>query len=297
MNVKRLRWSAVLLALVLAMSWAGAAQAATSNTTPTTAPQETTPTTAPPTTAPPTTAPPTTAPPTTAPPTTAPPTTAPPTTAPPTTQPEPGGKLCSPEEGLESVSDISTDTASAHPSASVDFTVSRGCTVQLALVSFTGLLDEPGDLVDIAPPNEEDSFFTAGDHSLTVKLPDCSRFSVILFGLEPNESPVLLQSQARSLAAPSAPFSFSKPSAGRVSTLAATEEEGPVFVPLIETEGETTNCPTESSNPEVVPTTSGQGQLPFTGSNAMPIVIVGLVLVLGGAGALFASRMRNRQAS
>src|SRR5262245_7473457 len=105
MSVKRLRWSAVLLGLVLAMSWASSAQATTGNpsddTTATTAPNDTTTTTAPNDT------------------TT---TTVAGTT---TTTTEPGGGLqpCSPSEGLTSVSGISVDDSSAHPSASASFTV------------------------------------------------------------------------------------------------------------------------------------------------------------------------------
>jgi hypothetical protein len=43
-------------------------------------------------------------------------------------------------------------------------------------------------------------------------------------------------------------------------------------------------------------TTAGGGSLPFTGSNAMPMLIAALALVLGGGGLLVASRIRGRQA-
>lgn len=286
--MKRLRYGAVLLGLVLAMGWASPAHATedpttttsveqtttttvVEQTTTTTAPQETTTTTAPQET------------------TT---TTAPEET---TTTTEPGGgdRPCSPDEGLESVSDISTQTAAAHPTASVDFTVAKGCIVQMALVSFTGLLNEPGDFVDVDPEFEEDSFFGPGDHTLTVDLPNCSSFSVFLFGFPVLESPEL---QARSLASHS--IQVAKPVKGQAHTLAATEE--PELEVIVETDGKTTNCPTETTNAEVRPTstvviTVAPAKLPFTGTNALPILIAGLVLVAGGAAAVIASRMRGRQ--
>jgi hypothetical protein len=255
--VKRLRFGAVLLGLVLAMGWASPAQA-TGETTTTTSVDQTTTTTAPQET---------------------------------TTTTEPGGgdQPCSPEEGLESVGDISAQTAAAHPTASVDFTVAKGCIVQMALVSFTGLLNEPGDFVDVDPPFDVDPSFGPGDHTLTVDLPTCSSFSVFLFGFPVVESPAL---QARSLASQSS--HISKPVKGQAHTLAATEE--PELEVIAETDGHTTNCPTQTTNGEVRPTTTvAPGQLPFTGTNAMPILIAGLVLVAGGAAAVIASRMRGRQ--
>jgi hypothetical protein len=43
-------------------------------------------------------------------------------------------------------------------------------------------------------------------------------------------------------------------------------------------------------------TTAGGGSLPFTGANAMPMLIAALALVLGGGGLLIASRIRGRHA-
>jgi hypothetical protein len=209
-----------------------------------------------------------------------------------TTEPGGGDRPCSPDEGLESVGDISVQTAVAHPTASVDFTVAKGCIVQMALVSFTGLLDEPGDFVDVDPPFDVDPSFGPGDHTLTVDLPTCSSFSVFLLGFPVVESPAL---QARSLASPS--FHVTKPVKGQAHALAATQDQEPELEVLVETEGETTNCPTQTTNHEVATTTTvAPGKLPFTGTNAMPILIAGLVLVAGGGAALAASRIRSRQA-
>jgi hypothetical protein len=295
MSVKRLRWSAVLLGLVLATSWAGAAQATTSEdtTTTTTVTGDTTTTTIGATTttvggattttaagaATTTTAGATTT------------TTAGGAT---TTTTEPGGEEqpCSADDGVESFDGITAETAGENPTASVNFTIKEGCVVQLALVSFTGLLDEPGDVVDIAPQEEQDSFFGPGEHSLTVGLPTCSRFSVVFFGFPVDESQAMSATQDR-------PFSFTKPSAGGVHAL-----QEPELTVLDAIDGETTDCPTESTNHEVAPTTIVEvtttsptgNHLPFTGSNAMPILIAGLVLVAGGAAALITSRMRSRQA-
>jgi hypothetical protein len=256
----------VLLGLVLALGWTSAAQATEETTTTTTVEQTTTTVEQTTTTSPQET-----------------------TT---TTAPGGGNQSCSPEEGLESVGDISAQTAAAHPTASVDFTVAKGCIVQMALVSFTGLLDEPGDFVDVDPQFEEDSFFGPGDHTLTVDLPTCSNFSVFLFGFPVVESPTL---QARSLASQS--FHPAKPVKGQAQTLAATQE--PELEVIVATDGTTTNCPTQTTNGRVVPTTTlgtAPGKLPFTGTNAMPILIAGLVLVAGGAAAVIASRTRGRQA-
>jgi hypothetical protein len=250
----------VLLGLLLALGWTSAAQATGDTTTTTTVDQATTTTTGPQET---------------------------------TTTTEPGGnnRPCSPDEGLESVGDISAQTAVAHPTASVDFTVAKGCIVQMALVSFTGLLDEPGDFVDVDPEFEEDSFFGPGDHTLTVDLPTCSDFSVLLFGFPPQEGPQLQAHSANQS------FHPVKPVKGQAHALAATQDQAPELEVIVETEGTTTNCPTQTTNHEVAPTTTmAPGNLPFTGTNAMPILIAGLVLVAGGAAALIASRMRGRQA-
>jgi hypothetical protein len=255
MSVKRLRWGAVLLGLLLATSWAGAAQADTTDTTVDTT-VDTTATTVGATT-----------------------TTVGATT---TTVPEPGGnEPCSVADGLASHSAISVDDASAHPSASASFTVKEGCEVIVFLAS--GKVS--GDTIeefDFAP-SDAPPLFGPGDHTLTVRLPDCSDFIVDFVGFKPEPEPVsaqALMSSARSDAA---------------QTL--SEGEGPGEDPVLdEVTGTTTNCPTQTTNGEAVTTTSGSDQLPFTGTNAMPILIAGLVLVAGGAVAVLASRARSRQA-
>jgi LPXTG-motif cell wall-anchored protein len=67
---------------------------------------------------------------------------------------------------------------------------------------------------------------------------------------------------------------------------------------LDEVIGETTNCPTQTTNAEVAApttiTTEGGGGLPRTGTNAMPMLLAGLVLVAGGAAAVLGSRLRGR---
>lgn len=254
--MKRLRWSAVLLGLVLAMSWAGAAQATsgqTSETTvPTTEPGSTTTTTTEPgggTT---------------------------------TTTTEPGGNLkpCSPDEGLTSVSGISVDDASAHPSASAQFTVKDGCQVVVFLVSgkVTGDVIE---LFDLAPA--DNPLFGPGDHSLTVRLPDCADFIVDLVAFNPESGP------------PGAQALMSRAKSDAVRTLSAVAP--PPDPVLDEVQGTTTNCPTQTTNAKAVTTTVvSTGGLPRTGTNAMPMLIAGLVLVAGGAVAVLASRRRSRPA-
>ncbi|HEX8930066.1 MAG TPA: hypothetical protein VGA45_14205, partial [Actinomycetota bacterium] len=150
--MKRLRWSAVLLGLVLATTWASAAQA-TGTTTTTTVDQTTT-------------------------------TTAPKET---TTTTEPGGNQepCSASEGLASHSAISVDKASAHPSASASFTVKEGCQVAVFLFAGKGNGDENTELFDFAP--EGNPLAGPGDHTLTVDLPSCSEFIVDFIAFAPPE--------------------------------------------------------------------------------------------------------------
>jgi hypothetical protein len=241
---------AVLLGLVLAMSWASAAQA-TGDTAPTTTVAPTTTTTAPQET---------------------------------TTTTEPGGneKPCSATEGLASHSAISVDDASDHPSASASFTVKEGCQVVVFLFSGKGNGDENTELFDFAP--DGDPVFGPGDYTLTVDLPSCSQFIVDFVAFAPDTAP---QDGAQML-------SRAKTNAVRVM---AAGDQPPDDSLLDEVIGDTTNCPTQTTNGEVAPTTTvAPGKLPFTGTNAMPILIAGLVLVAGGGAALAASRMRGRQA-
>jgi hypothetical protein len=278
MRVKRLRWSAVLLGLLLATSWAGAAQATTTSDTTATTVGDTTSTTS--TTVGDTTT--TTVGGTTTTTTvggTTTTTTAVGGTTTTTTEPAPGEKPCSADEGLASHSAISVDKSSAHPSASVRFTVKEGCEV-LAFLASGEFTDDSIEDVDFAP-QDRSPLFGPGDYELTVRLPDCADFIVDFFVLEPPpEAAPTMMAQARSEAAQ-----------------AMTEGEGPLAPDAIEEVVDTTtNCPTETTNAKAVTTTVGGGQLPGTGANALPLLIAGLVLVVGGAAALLTSRMRSRQA-
>lgn len=200
-----------------------------------------------------------------------------------TTEPAPGEKPCSADEGLASHSAISVDKSSAHPSASVRFTVKEGCEV-LAFLASGKFTDDSIEDVDFAP-QDRSPLFGPGDYELTVRLPDCADFIVDFFVLEPPpeaapEAAPTMMAQTRSEAAQ-----------------AMTEGQGPLAPGAIEEVVDTTtNCPTETTNAKAVTTTVGGGQLPGTGANALPLLIAGLVLVVGGAAALLASRMRSRQA-
>jgi hypothetical protein len=259
--VKRLRFGAVLLALVLALGWASAAQA-----TGTTTGDQTTPTVQTPPTEP----------------------TEPTEPTQPTEPTEPGGdeKPCSATEGLVSHSAISVDKSSNHPSASASFTVKEGCQVVVLLFSGKGNGDANTELFDLAP--EGDPLAGPGDHTLTVDLPNCSQFIVDFVAFSPADIPAGAQT-----------LSGARMDAVRV--MAEGDEPPPDDFLLDEVVDKTTNCPTQTTNGEVRPTTTVAttvapgGQLPFTGTNAMPILIAGLVLVAGGAAAVIASRMRGRQ--
>ena len=55
----------------------------------------------------------------------------------------------------------------------------------------------------------------------------------------------------------------------------------------------TTETPTSVG---LTTTTEAAGQLPFTGSNSLPILIAALVMLIGGGAALYATRIRGRHA-
>jgi hypothetical protein len=248
--VKRLRWSAVLLGLVLATTWASAAQA--TGTTTTTVVDQTTTTTAPEDT---------------------------------TTTTEPGGgqKPCSASEGLASHSAISVDKASAHPSASASFIVKEGCQVAVFLFAGKGNGDENTELFDFAP--QGNPLAGPGDHTLTVDLPSCSEFVVDFIAFPPPEV---------ERGAGAEVLSRARTDAARVMVEGDQPPDDSLLDEVID---ETTNCPTQTTNGEVAaPTTTveGTGALPFTGTNAMPMLIAGLVLVAGGAAAVLGSRLRGR---
>ena len=253
--MKRFRWSAALVALVLMLSWAGAAQAqeATQPTDGSTA-------TAPVDTAPET-----------------------PPDTPPETPPDDQEKICDPADGLLSHSSkISLDTASAHPSASASFKVKEGCRVVVFLVS----VDENGEVVDSDPSlDSDDPTSGAGEHTLKVDLPTCAQFFVFFDAFKaPKDS--------------EAPAPEELAQAQRASADAMSEDTpppDPEVVPLAEAKGHTTLCPT-TTTVQATTTTAGGGQLPFTGSSSLPMLIAALVMVVGGLAALFAARIRGRQA-
>ena len=247
--MKRFRWSAALAGLLLVLSWAGTAPAASPTGQATNGQTVTEPSTAP-------------------------------------TQPPPGDELCDPDDGITSHSEISTDTASAHPSASASFTVKEGCRVIVFLVS----VDEDGELVDSDPAlDSEDPISGPGEHTLKVDLPDCQQFFVFFDAFKlPKEGE------------PPAPEDLLK--AQRATAEAVSNGDEPPeleVVPLDRTEGDTTNCPTSSSSPSTTQaptTTAAPGQLPFTGSNSLPLLIAALVMLTVGGAALLAARTRDGQA-
>jgi hypothetical protein len=151
--------------------------------------------------------------------------------------------------------------------------------VVVFLFSGKGNGDESTELFDFAP--EGDPVAGPGEHTLTVDLPDCSPFIVDFVAFPPELPEASAQMLSRATAA--------------AQTMAEGDQPPDEPSLLDEATGETTNCPTETTNGEVPPsTTEGPGSLPFTGSNPLPMLIGGLVLVAGGACALIASRMRAR---
>jgi hypothetical protein len=249
--VNRFRWSALLVSLVLALSWTSAAQATTTATG--------------------------------------------------------DEKVCSLEEGLTSFSEeVSTQTTGTHPTASASFSVKEGCRVGVILASF----NQVGELIDSEPPLPESGEIPTsgpGDHAVTVDLPVCSPFVVLFIGAQPTPQGGM----------PLAGTVLSELHAS-VSAMRAGDEPAPepdqeqVF--LGGTSGET-ECPTSSSSPSSteprpstpsttpapgqvaspITTQPAEGALPFTGSNAMPMLVAALVLLTGGATILLAARRRSHQ--
>jgi hypothetical protein len=197
--------------------------------------------------------------------------------------------FCTLTDGLAAHSKISADTTSAHPSASVSFTVSEGCRIGAALASF----DDNRALFDIDPqPDAADPTFGPGEHTLKVDLPSCAHFFAVFIAIQltPDQPPALELEQAQH--------------AAKKLTSQDTVSEPDVFSEQIE--GDTKNCPTTTAPTttaptttvpahEAVPTTTVQsgGQLPFTGSSTLPMLIAALVLIAGGAAALLTARGRQ----
>jgi LPXTG-motif cell wall-anchored protein len=156
--------------------------------------------------------------------------------------------------------------------------------VAVFLFAGKGNGDENTELFDFAP--EGDPVAGPGDHTLTVDLPNCSEFIVDFIAFPPPEVEPGGGAEVLSRA---------RTDAARVM---AEGDQPPDDSLLDEVIGETTNCPTETTNAEVAApttiTTEGSGGLPRTGTNAMPMLIAGLVLVAGGAAAVLGSRLRGR---
>jgi hypothetical protein len=193
-----------------------------------------------------------------------------------TTAPKPEEpRFCDPAEGVVSHTGISLDTASAHPSASASFTIKEGCRVLVALASFN-LDSQSEEPFDIDPPlTTEDPFSGPGEHTLTVDLPTCAQFDVVFVAFPAPEEGQAPSADLKQLA----------------RAMASGDQQSQEPTVLDETQGKTTNCPPTSAPP----TTTGGGQLPFTGSSgSLPLLIAALVMMAGGAVALFAARVRGR---
>jgi LPXTG-motif cell wall-anchored protein len=79
------------------------------------------------------------------------------------------------------------------------------------------------------------------------------------------------------------------------TTEAPTSTEAPTTTVLPSTAPPSTAPPTTEALGKAA-TTVGASKLPRTGANSMPLLIAALVLVIGGGGLLFASRVRARHA-
>jgi hypothetical protein len=258
--VKRLRWSAVLVGLVLMLSWAGAAQAETPTDQTTSGPTEGQVVTPPPPQTPP-------------------------AAEPPAAPAAPAkARLCSPDEGLTSGVDeikISTDTAGEHPTASASFTVREAASSASSSRASTRARVSCSTPDPSVPGSGEVPASGPGEHTLTVDLPYCSQFAVNLHALRPTRNAPAPAPQVRG-AAP-----------GPISTQLVDQED----VVLGSAEADTT-CPTSASAPpdaQPAPTaTVAADELPFTGSSTVPLLIAALVLVAGGGALLYAARLRGR---
>jgi hypothetical protein len=247
--VKRFRWSAALVALAMMLSWASAAQA--------TQPSDGGGSTSTTSTSTSTT------------------TSSTSSTTTTTTAPQPAElRFCDPAEGVVSHSGISLDTASEHPSASASFTIKEGCQVLVALASFD-LDSQSEEPFDIDPPlDTENPFSGPGEHTLKVDLPTCAQFDVVFVAFPAPPEGEAPSADLKQLAR---------------ATASGDQQQSQEPTVLDEKDGQTTNCPTT--------TTEGAGQLPFTGSNSsLPLLIAALVMLAGGAVALFAARVRGRRA-
>jgi hypothetical protein len=83
------------------------------------------------------------------------------------------------------------------------------------------------------------------------------------------------------------------------TTTTAPEEESTTTTTAPEEEPTTTTAPGENVAPSttLATTTTGGGELPFTGATAGPMLIAGIALVAGGTLFLMVSRIRDRHAT
>jgi len=273
--VKRLRWSAVLVGLVLMLSWAGAAQAQTTTDQTASGPTEGQVVTPPPDTPP---------------------------------AQESQERMCSPAEGLTTGVDqieITTDTAGAHPTASASFTVKEGCLVRIVLESVD---ENKSEVVDSDPPLPESGQIPTsgpGDHTLTVDLPSCSKFFVALDAVMPGQEPPLGAQRGAAVLDTRRPrdedviLGQATGTTTNCPTLAGAPPSDQPTATTTETADATetaTADATETTTAGATETTTAD-ELPFTGSKAMPLLIAGLVLVTGGGAMLFGARVRGRHTS
>jgi hypothetical protein len=257
--VKRLRWSAVLVGLVLMLSWAGAAQAQTTTDQTAGGPTEGQVVTPPPDTPP---------------------------------AQESQERVCSPAEGLTTGVDqieIKTDTAGAHPTASASFTVKEGCLVRIVLESVD---ENKSEVVDSDPPLPESGQIPTsgpGDHTLTVDLPSCSKFFVALDAVMPGQEPPLRAQRGAAVLDTRRP----RDEDVILGQATGTTKNCPTLAGAPPSDQPTTTTTETADATETAPA----DELPFTGSKAMPLLIAGLVLVTGGGAMLFGARVRGRHTS
>lgn len=216
-------------------------------------------------------------------------------------------KVCSPDEGLTSFSEeILTVTTGAHPTASASFTVKEGCLVGVALASFDELLRPVDQDPPPVPGSDEIPLSGPGDHTLTVDLPVCTHFIAVFVAAVPTPDGNMPTASAlvqRLRAAARAMASHQNQTEPAQILLAGTQ--GDTECPETTTSTTTTTTttspssstqPQATSSTQLTTTSEGGGQLPFTGSGSLPLLIAALVMVAGGAASVFAARIRGRKA-
>jgi hypothetical protein len=214
-------------------------------------------------------------------------------------------KVCSPDEGLTSFSEeISTVTTGSHPTASASFTVKEGCLVGVALASFDEILRPVDQDPPPVPGSDQIPLSGPGDHTLTVDLPVCTHFIAVFVAAVPTPDgnmPTAAALVQRLRAAARAVASHQNQTEPAQILLAGTQ--GDTECPTTTTSTTTTTTsPSSSTQPQATNSTQhtttsvGGGQLPFTGSGSLPLLIAALVMVIGGAASVLAARVRGRRA-